>query len=760
MTLDSHSYQPAHRPHLTNCFPAATGTGGGGCSELCTLKMLRVEWTAVLVAVLALVAGPPPVRTAEVNCTSHTAPVLRDIVVLGQFNFPKRLPLRTVMRWVTSWRCLSRQVVVAGPFSGAKLAALQKEVPVLQTAPDRGWVSPYGALARALEMFRHDEAFHGVLYVHDDLLLNNTLLLSLPFDPRQPLFSMQTPRRSAFSSPRHAFEWEGGVADAGHHWWKHPDVGIPKLRAAWADPRARRFQAADGSFSWWIGQSDMAYVPMRVGGDYIAAAAWLGAHGVFLEIALPSIMMWLEDARGARVQQVDLCTRFHSKCRNLGRNCTADLAAFCRGLGTPFGAIHAIKPSKHLPDWEALFDGITLADTRHAACCRVLRNAVRPAAAAAPRPPEPPAAPPSPPKPRPRNALHSLLPPSQVVKQYQQWHSQGSLERAPDNRAFAIGYYSCPREAGGRLHRFFNDLIFAMATNRTLLWKYQDDKFVENTPEDCEQVLGRGAWLPSYAVWAPRLSLGPAVHLHRDKPVPLDATKSRVVALPDIRHPWPPFITGNGLRTSPARERSRSLFAEGRWFLYGLLFRETFRFQPAVLPPPPPPPPAPRPREARLRTGLQHRAALAPLRCGQRRVQRDARTRLPRPAACSASSARAVPRLCHGGPGGYAAAPPCVPNVPWVRSCGRVSHHRSQLQGQRPIQRGTVHSGPGLRLPGPARAGAEREKQWILLAERDCGVRSGDGGVAHRALSSAAAASVRHPHTPRVEAMTGTTAEG
>ena len=585
MTLDSHSYQPAHRPHLTNCFPAATGTGGGGCSELCTLKMLRVEWTAVLVAVLALVAAPPPVRTAEVNCTSHTAPVLRDIVVLGQFNSPERLPLPMVMRWVTSWRCLSRQVVVAGPFDGAKLAALQKEVPVLQTAPDRGWVSPYGALARALEMFRHDEAFHGVLYVHDDLLLNSTLLLRLPFDPRQPLFSSKTPRRTAFSSPRHAFEWEGGVADAGHsYWWNHPRVGIPKLRAAWADPRARRFQAADGSFSWWIGQSDMAYVPMRAGGDYIAAAAWLGAHGVFLEIALPSIMMWLEDARGARVQLVPLCTRFHPKCRN----CTADMAAFCRGLGAPFGAIHAIKPSTHLPDWEALFDGITLAGARHAACCRVLRNAFGPAPAAAPRPPEPPAAPPSPPKPRPRNALHSLLPPVQVVKQYQQWHSQGSLERAPDNRRFAIGYYSCPREAGNRLHRFFNDLIFAMATNRTLLWKYQDDKFVENTPEDCEQVLGRGAWLPSYAVWAPRLSLGPAVHLHSDNPVPLDATESRVVALPDIRHPWPPFITGNGLRTSPAQERARSLFAEGRWFLYGLLFRETFRFQPAVLPPPPP----------------------------------------------------------------------------------------------------------------------------------------------------------------------------
>ena len=51
---------------------------------------------------------------------------------------------------------------------------------------------------------------------------------------------------------------------------------------------------------------------------------------------------------------------------------------------------------------------------------------------------------------------NSLLKPLQVLEQYQAWHSVESLELQPTGRSFAVAYYSCPLQAGNRLHHFFN----------------------------------------------------------------------------------------------------------------------------------------------------------------------------------------------------------------------------------------------------------------------------------------------------------------
>ena len=39
-------------------------------------------------------------------------------------------------------------------------------------------------------------------------------------------------------------------------------------------------------------------------------------------------------------------------------------------------------------------------------------------------------------------------------------------------RKFIVGVYSCPQEAGNRLHRFMNALLWSILTNRTLLYRY------------------------------------------------------------------------------------------------------------------------------------------------------------------------------------------------------------------------------------------------------------------------------------------------
>lgn len=119
-----------------------------------------------------------------------------------------------------------------------------------------------------------------------------------------------------------------------------------------------------------------------------------------------------------------------------------------------------------------------------------------------------------------------------MLEEYRMKHSvdtlrQESLEQLA-NRKYAMGYFSCPLQAGNRLHHFANSLIWAIVTNRTLLYKYYDKDTCEyhqsvqtqiwmdnrtcsalNTESDCEAVLERASWLPLYDEWSEKLQWGP-----------------------------------------------------------------------------------------------------------------------------------------------------------------------------------------------------------------------------------------------------------
>jgi len=55
-----------------------------------------------------------------------------------------------------------------------------------------------------------------------------------------------------------------------------------------------------------------------------------------------------------------------------------------------------------------------------------------------------------------RAPLENLPLPVQLMEQYKQMHSVIHLRENPQNRRFAIGYYTCPHSAGSRLHEFTN----------------------------------------------------------------------------------------------------------------------------------------------------------------------------------------------------------------------------------------------------------------------------------------------------------------
>jgi len=243
----------------------------------------------------------------------------------------------------------------------------------------------------------------------------------------------------------------------------------------------------------------------------------------------------------------------------------------------------------------------------------------------------------------------SDLEPMQVLQQYVEWHSIETLQResaiahTPSHRRFAVGYYSCPLQAGNRLHHFFNSFLWAVVTNRTLLWKYYDKKacktfgqkydprvcWTANRVEDCDMVLKRAPWIPSFEEWKTQL-------LHQE-PVELSFWATHPHMLANVtwagqqqrmnhtftdfhyvggrKHPWHPEeehslgvdadheketiifpimlskyndlqnpeYRNHLLTTEDARERARKLYSEGPDFLYGMLFRHAFTIRPDIL---------------------------------------------------------------------------------------------------------------------------------------------------------------------------------
>ena len=83
-----------------------------------------------------------------------------------------------------------------------------------------------------------------------------------------------------------------------------------------------------------------------------------------------------------------------------------------------------------------------------------------------------------------------------IWNEYKRQHSVEQLRRelqdntaSSNNRTFAIAFYSCPLQAGNRLHHFFNSILWAVITNRTVLWKYYDEDGTLQISCKCEVTL-------------------------------------------------------------------------------------------------------------------------------------------------------------------------------------------------------------------------------------------------------------------------------
>jgi hypothetical protein len=188
--------------------------------------------------------------------------------------------------------------------------------------------------------------------------------------------------------------------------------------------------------------------------------------------------------------------------------------------------------------------------------------------------------------------------PNLALHEYQSFHSASVLlnETNFDDRNFAIVHWWCPDRAGNVLHNFFNNLIWAMVTNRTVLWVY--DEANEFSHERCSRSLRIADWIPSYQAFRRSLpfTLDDAV------PIPIDVDRwsydngHRVVIFPQIPDVMPSQanITRNQWHDHPMlRERhdyrnyikllsnhqqlvAGMLYYQKVDYLLGMLFRACF----------------------------------------------------------------------------------------------------------------------------------------------------------------------------------------
>lgn len=102
----------------------------------------------------------------------------RNVAVMGQFNYAdKPSVFHDVMFWVQKNREQFDTVLAAGPFSEDQMSSFKEHsIDVVQGKDDRGFYSPLENQMNTLLRFKDSDKIDGVVYVHDDGIMNITEL--------------------------------------------------------------------------------------------------------------------------------------------------------------------------------------------------------------------------------------------------------------------------------------------------------------------------------------------------------------------------------------------------------------------------------------------------------------------------------------------------------------------------------------------------------------------------------------------------------
>ncbi len=327
----------------------------------------------------------------------------RNVAVMGQFNYADS---PTVVDDVTFWTQKHREyfttVVAAGPFSSEHMAmfhemsidatshhsALEQESSESghRGGKKDGFYAPLENHMHALLAFKEHPVIEGVLYTHDDSLLNVTELSKgqYPFPSEDIIGSEHERFAVAYSDVRllqnadvvNKFAYrifpDGHLEDykqtasfgtieelfkANLNGWPHTPAsfcGEGQIEMAKDVESAAPYLEDDGSllFSPYV-QADFMYVPTKYADEFAKAAQFHLKHRVFIECAYGTVVDMVRRKTGAVVRLDKLCTDFNPLMRG-----TVEFLQNCQTSAEPEAVIHPFKISQGYGLYGSALDSI------------------------------------------------------------------------------------------------------------------------------------------------------------------------------------------------------------------------------------------------------------------------------------------------------------------------------------------------------------------------------------------------------------------
>jgi hypothetical protein len=337
---------------------------------------------AVQLWLAALIQGNYEFPKIEVSNRRH-----QNVALMGQFNFNAKT--NNVVYWIQKWRRFFDTIVVRGPFNETQLQQFKSHsvnVYYGGSPPQHAFFSPVSNLMHTLLQFKKSHVIEGVLYLHDDALLDMNVLSQgvFPF-PTQSIIgnslgrafkdpSYKDPRvepdeqASLYSYriyPNGTYANHNGTGlfsslrdmDSKLERWpqRSRDVCAPGQRRFAMDPRSEKYREPDGSILFpSYTQADFLYVPTKLADDFSGIAKLLLEHNIWIECNFGKIVDELRHRANGTVRVVPLCTTSFKRRR--GTRGTISMLKNCMQPKGHHGVYHPYKMRGDVISYDAGFD--------------------------------------------------------------------------------------------------------------------------------------------------------------------------------------------------------------------------------------------------------------------------------------------------------------------------------------------------------------------------------------------------------------------
>ncbi len=314
----------------------------------------------------------------------------RNVAVMGQFNYADSPTIvDDIVFWTQKQREHFKTVVATGPFTDEHMSAFQERSiearsnhnlleqqqseSTHRSGSQIGFFSPLENHMNTLLEFKDSPSIEGVLYAHDDAILNVTELSKgeYPF-PSEDIIGSDVSGQLAWRDARsiedvdfvNRFAYrifpDGNLEDFKKSstfnninelfettlikWGHTPEnfCGGGQTEMAKDVESSQPYLEEDGSllFSPFV-QADFLYVPTKYADEFAQAAQFHLKHGVFIECAYGTVVDMVRRKTGADVRVTKLCTTFNQELRG-----TPESVQMCKNSGANEAIIHPFKISK------------------------------------------------------------------------------------------------------------------------------------------------------------------------------------------------------------------------------------------------------------------------------------------------------------------------------------------------------------------------------------------------------------------------------